>query len=142
MDSLVIHNTEKINLIFFIFWLSLILDVVKFINLDSSGVSVYCHNLSGISYRLFPLRTFITFCVLLVFYITSTFGFNLTFCVWMSTISGCFTAASCVLVCFYFRQYSHHPQFCQIYTRALVVEILFFSSLIYYHFLSRLINSP
>ena len=41
---LVMHNMDKINLIFLILYFSLILDVVKVINVNSYEVRVSCHN--------------------------------------------------------------------------------------------------
>ena len=54
------------------------------------------------SFSRFLLCNFIPFIMFLVLGITSIFGFTLTICVGMFSISGCFTVASDVLTCFVF----------------------------------------
>ena len=93
------YNT---NMIFLIFSFSLVLVMLgasMWIIMELfSPVTI----LFGSSSSRFPLRNFILFCVLLVYDITSLFGFTLTICVGMCTTPCFFTVASYVLVCFVF----------------------------------------
>ena len=97
------QNMDNINLIFFIFSFSLILDVVKVINVDYSGGSVSCEIFFGISSSHFPFFNLIPFYVALVSRISSTLGFTINSCVPMCTIAGIFAATSCVLIYFIFQ---------------------------------------
>ena len=85
----------------------------------------------GGSFSHFPFRYSIPFCVSLVFRITSTFGLIVTLFLVMCSISGILRLHPLFWFVLYFYQYSHHPKFHQIHTRALLVEVIFLVSLIF-----------
>ena len=99
---LIIHNMKKVDLIFLIFSFSLILDVVKFINMYYYGVIVSCHNLLWYIIYFLTLSNLIPLNFSLVFRVNSIFGLSLTIWVGIFTIADCFTDASYVLIWFLF----------------------------------------
>ena len=95
----------------------------------------------GSSSSCFTIRNIIPLHLSLVFSITSMFGFNLTLCVVLCIIDDFLRLHPVFLFVLYFHQDSHHPQFHQIYTHALLVGVIFLVGLIYYHFISDFFHS-
>ena len=131
------------NLISLIFPFSLILYMVKVINIDSSGVSVSCHNfiwyliyfISTLQFILFSLSHWYLW---LPLPLDSLLLFVLECLVFLVVLQ----LHQMFWLVSYFHQYSHHPQFYRIYTHGMVVEVIFLVSIIYYHFISRFLHSP